>query len=77
MKINVTVDLSEMYAAENCEINHDGEIRSDCDFTTAIKEAIKREVVDKVLAEWRRECMRNFADGIQNHLNDLRDGFLA
>ena len=66
MKINVTVDVSDMYAEEEGE-----------NFSESIKSAIKHEVTQAVLKDWREKIGAQFNNEIMIAIEQMRDGVLA
>ena len=79
MKINVTVDLSQMFASEFVEISGSGceaELRDDSSFMEAIKYTIKSEVTQTVLKEWRKEIGDSFSAEIVAAVRTLQHGFM-
>ena len=66
MKINVTVDVSDMYAEKEGE-----------SFSESIKFAIKHEVTQAVLKDWREKIGAKFNDEVTSAIDQMRDGVLA
>lgn len=80
MKINVQLDLSQMFASEFMEIHGSGyeaEITQDNSFMEAIKHSIRQEVVSQVLAEWRKEIGDTFGREVRKAVDVMQEGFLA
>lgn len=80
MKIRVELDLAEMFASEFTETRGSGyelETVSDSSFLDAIKDSIRREVVQKVLSEWRKEIGDSFGKEIRETVEKMQGGFLA
>lgn len=80
MKINVQLNLSEMFASDFMEIRgsgYDVELAQDNSFTEAIKFSIRQEVVSQVLAEWRKEIGDTFGKEVRKVVEDMQEGFLA
>lgn len=80
MKIRVELDLAKMFASEFTEIRgsgYDAEIVSDSSFLDAIKDGIRAEVVQKVLAEWRKQAADAFGQEIRKTVEEMQSGFFS
>lgn len=67
MKIHVELDLDQMFASDF----------NDGSFLDAIKDAIRTDVVSKVLSEWRKECGNTFGEEIRKAVDGMHARFLS
>ena len=79
MKIHVTIDLAEMFTADHIDTRGSGyDMEVDgVSFQDAIKDAIKDDIVQQVLAEWRKECSAGFTKEILAVVSTMKDGYIA
>ena len=79
MKIHVTIDLAEMFTADHIDTRGSGyDMEVDgVSFQDAIKSAIKNDIVQQVLAEWRKECSAGFTKEILAVVGSMKDGYIA
>lgn len=79
MKIHVTIDLAEMFTADHIDTRgcgYDMEVDG-VSFQDAIKDAIKNDIVQQVLAEWRKECSAGFTKEILAVVSSMKDEYIA
>lgn len=69
MKINVTVDLDDMYTESS-------EFQEGASFTEEIKAAIMHEVKGKVLAQFRENGELAFTAEAKKQIDEVKDGFI-